>query len=162
MNVETLQASTEDKTLIQRMMELYQYDFSEFDGTDLDQHGTLGYPYLDHYWVEVGRHPFIIRVNGQLAGFALVNRHTYISGIDHAVAEFFIMRKYRRHGVGRQVAQALFDRFRGTWEVEVETNNVEAQAFWRAVINDYTAGNYTELPEDFGEWKGPILHFSNA
>ena len=35
-------------------MELYRYDFSEFDGADVGSHGEYGYRYLDHYWAEPG------------------------------------------------------------------------------------------------------------
>jgi hypothetical protein len=74
MAIEILPASINDKSLIQKMMELYQYDFSEFTETDLDEHGYFGYSHLDNYWVETNRYPFLVRVDGQLAGFALVNQ----------------------------------------------------------------------------------------
>jgi predicted acetyltransferase len=144
MNIKLLPASVDDKPLLQRLMELHQYDFSEFDGTDVDQHSMFGYAYLDHCWVENGRHPFVVRVDEQLAGFVLVNQHAHVHEIDYAVAEFFIMRKYRRYGVGRHVACAVFDRLCGTWEVRVQTNNMVTQAFWRNVIDSYTKGNYME------------------
>ncbi|BAZ51756.1 hypothetical protein NIES4103_44140 [Nostoc sp. NIES-4103] len=71
MGIEVLPASITDKPLIQRMMELYQYDFSEIEGTDLNKHGYFGYPYLDYYWVEADRYPFIVQVDEKLAGFVL-------------------------------------------------------------------------------------------
>lgn len=83
-NLEILHASLEDKPLIQRMLELYLYDFSVFDQSDLNEHGHFGYPYLDLYWTEQGRHPFIVRVDGKLAGFVPVNRHTLLPN-----SEFF-------------------------------------------------------------------------
>ncbi len=73
MKIEVIQASLEDKPILQRMMELYQYDFSEYDESDLDSHGTFGYAWLDRYWREEGRYPFIVLIDGKLAGFVLVN-----------------------------------------------------------------------------------------
>jgi predicted acetyltransferase len=159
MNIEIRPASIDDKPLLQRMMELYQYDFSEFEGNDLDSHGCFGYCYLDLYWVEPDRHPFIVRVDGKLAGFVLVNRYTYMHGGDWTIAEFFIMRKYRRQGIGKRVAFAILDRSPGAWEVQQTETNLPAQAFWRKVISEYTNGNYEETYVRDERWRGPIRSF---
>ena len=50
-------------------MELYRYDFTEFDQADVGPHGDYGYRYLDHYWADPGRHPFLFQVDGNWAGF---------------------------------------------------------------------------------------------
>lgn len=156
MNVQIVEAAIEDKPVLRRLLELYLYDFSQFDGCDVDEHGTFGYPYLDHYWTEAGRHPFLIRVDGKWAGFALVRQ------IDDEpprteMAEFFIMRRYRGQGVGRQVATDLFDRFPGRWRVGQETGNMPAQAFWRDVIGRYTNGRFEEIQVQ--DWDGPMQTF---
>jgi len=62
MRIDISEAAPSDKSLLQHMMQLYQYDFSEYTGNDLDDHGLFGYRYLDHYWVEEGRTPLIVRV----------------------------------------------------------------------------------------------------
>ena len=160
--MEVIQAGLDDKPLIQRMMELYAYDFSEFDSSDLDSHGTFGYPWLDHYWNEEGRYPFIVRVDGRLAGFVLVNQHTYLPGSEWAIAEFFIMRKYRKRGVGKTVAFSIFDRFRGKWEVHELENNIPSQLFWRKVISEYNHGQYSEVQVTDEHSKGPIQCFENG
>lgn len=162
MSVDVLPASLEDKPLIQRMMELYQYDFSEYEGTDLDEHGCFGYPYLDDYWVEQGRHPLIVRVDGKLAGFVLVNQDTHVAGNGHSIAEFFILRKYRQQGVGKSVAFHVFDLFPGRWEVKQTEANTDAQRFWRGVIREYTAGQFEEIVLDTESWKGLVQHFDNT
>lgn len=144
------------------MLELYEYDFSEYEGTDLDSDGCFGYPYLDLYWLEPGRHPFIIRVDGRPAGFVLVNAHTYLEGSDWGISEFFILRKYRRKGVGRSAAFAVFDQFRGKWEVHELQRNGPSQDFWRKVIGEYTGGKYTEVQWNRGPSEGPIQCFDNS
>jgi predicted acetyltransferase len=161
MYLEVTPAGIDDKPLLQRMMELYEYDFSEFEGTDLDAHACFGYPYLDHYWVEEGRHPFIIHVDGKLAGFALINRHTLLPGSQWSVAEFFVLRKYRRQGVGKQAAFRVFDQFRGAWEVAQIQDNIPAQKFWRKIIDEYTGGKFAETIMDGEDWKGVIQYFNN-
>ena len=162
MDIELCEAKLSDKAILQNMLELYQHDASEYDGKDLDEHGRYGYRYLDYYWVEANRVPFLVRVDGKLAGFALVNEHLIKTGeAGLSVAEIFIVRKYRRCGVGTTVARQLFDRFAATWEVRQEAGNIVAQAFWRKVINTYTAGNYTEYPEGMADWGGPIQIFAS-
>lgn len=162
MQIEVSSATIDDKPLIRRMMELYQYDFSEFENSDLDSHGCFGYSYLDHYWKEKGRHPFIVRVDGKLAGFVLVNRHTYLPENEWSIAEFFIMRKYRGQGVGKVAAFYIFDLFRGKWEVQEMEANIPAQRFWRKVIAEYTGGLYQETHLKSDLWKGPAQYFDNG
>ena len=146
MNVEVPRATLQEKPILQNLMELYQYDFTEIEGTDVGASGLFGYSYLDHYWTDPGRYPFLVKVDGKVAGFVLVNRHSYLSSNDEtmAIAEFFIMRKYRRRGVGEQVATRVFDLFPGKWEVQQTEQNAGGRAFWRKVIGRYTAGRFEE------------------
>ena len=134
---------------------MYLYDFSEFEGTDLDDHGLFGYRYLDDYWVEEGRVPLIVRLSGRLVGFVLVNKHSYTREDRFCIAEFFIMRKYRRQGIGKEVAHRVFDMFGPLWEIQQIKENTAAQAFWRKVVSEYTDGEYKLYPEGLGDWNGP-------
>ena len=149
----------EDKQVLRNLLELYSHDFSEFDGADVDDHGLYGYPYyFDDYWTEAGRHPFFIRVDGRLAGFVMVRDRTN-TGIAHEIAEFFIMRKYRRHGVGKNVAWRIFDMLAGKWRVSEVEENKSAQTFWRTVISEYTDGKYDEIKVP--GLQGPVQEFES-
>jgi predicted acetyltransferase len=70
-----------------------------------------------------------VRLDRDLAGFALLKRGTYFPGqVDNdgcgmQVAEFFVMKGFRRQGVGTQAAINLFDRFPGRWEIAQEVND---------------------------------------
>jgi len=161
MNIEVQQASLEDKTILRNLMELYAYDSSEFDQCDVDAHGLFGYNYLDHYWTEPGRYPFLVRVEGRLAGLVLVRTlDESENALTHSMAEFFILRKYRHQGIGQVVAQQIFDMFPGQWSVAEVENNRPAQSFWRKVISEYTRGNFQEVWSNNDEWKGPVQTFS--
>lgn len=151
MRVEVSTASPEDSSVLRNLLELYSYDFSEITGSDVDGHGLFGYRYLDHYWTGPGRTPFLIRVDGQLGGFVLVRvREQEDGGSEASIAEFFVMRKYRRYGVGRAVAQRVFDMFPGPWKIAQLIENVSGRAFWRAVIGEYTGGAFTETTTEDG------------
>jgi len=95
-------AEPADKPTLWRLLQLYLHDFSEFLPTDLGPDGEFEYPYFDAYWTELGRAPLVIEAGGHLAGFALVR-----SGVPNDLAEFFVLRRYRRQGVGRQAVAAV-------------------------------------------------------
>ena len=96
---------------------------------------------------------FLLRVDGQPGGFALVKRLS-AAPRTHDMGEFFVARKYRRKGAGAYVAKAMFERYRGRWEVREMPTNTGAQAFWRRIIGDFTGGAYEESREVFPAYQG--------
>jgi predicted acetyltransferase len=164
MAIEITEAALEQKPLLRNLLELYNYDFSEFDGADVSEDGLYGYPPLEYYWNEPRRHAFLVRVYGRLAGFVLVSAHLPVPGRGEgrSIAEFFILRKYRRKGLGAEVARRIFDRFPGHWQVAQIAENQQATAFWRKVIDRYTGGNFAEVYVDDENWQGPVQIFENT
>ncbi len=159
-NIEIQSAQVKDKSILRNLMELYVYDFTEFMQWDVDEHGLFGYKYLDHYWTDPDRHPFLIRVSGKLAGFVLVrDMNSSNQERTHSIAEFFVLRKYRRQGVGREVARRVFDMFPGQWSVKEIENNHSAQIFWRRVISEYTGGDFEEEHLQNEKSKGVVQRF---
>jgi predicted acetyltransferase len=128
-DVRLVDASVTDKPVVRNLLELYQHDLSGFDNREVDSHGFYGYPYLDHYWTDTARHPFLLQIDGYWAGLVLVRLGSPID-----MAEFFVMRKYRHRGVGRTAASAVFARLPGSWQIRQLSANQAATAFWRAVI----------------------------
>ncbi len=161
MNIQVTPANIQERPILRHLMELYQYDFSEFDNSDLGPLGLYDYPYLDHYWVEPERSPLLVRVDGKLAGFVLVARYNYLTGAKDTwvMAEFFILRKYRHQGIGEYVARCIFEQFQGAWQVGQINENPGAITFWRKVIQLYTRGNYQEYILDNDNWHGPVQVF---
>jgi predicted acetyltransferase len=138
--IEVLAATAEQEPVVANLLEFYTYDFSEFLDLQLRPDGRFGAPGLSRWWQEEGRFPFLVTVDGHLAGFAFVMRGSRISG-DPAVwdmAEFFIARRYRRRGIGAQVAREVWRRFPGAWEVRVMESNVAARGFWAAAVAAFT------------------------
>jgi predicted acetyltransferase len=130
MKIEVIVATDDDRPIVRRLLQLYHYDFSEFNGADVNPHGEYLHGYFDEYWLGGDRRAFLIRVDGALAGFALV-----YTGEPCDIAEFFVMRKYRRFGVGREAAAFLFQGFPGNWTVRQQLTNAPATEFWRRVIS---------------------------
>jgi predicted acetyltransferase len=141
MSVELVAASVNDKAVLRRLLQLYHYDFSEWNGDDVDEHGEFAHVYLDHYWTDLDSHPFLIRYAGRWAGFALVRT----KGVND-MSEFFVMRKYRRTGVGGEAARRIFAMFPGAWQVRQLSGNDAATRFWHAVV----PGGYEETVTEEG------------
>ena len=127
--VEVIEAEAPHNPVIRNLLELYLHDFSEYDGGDVDDEGLYGYELLDRYWAESNRRPFLLRVDQKWAGFALVRL-----GTPNDIAEFCVLRKYRRRGVGTEFARTLFHSFPGEWQVRQLASNRHATTFWRKVI----------------------------
>ena len=128
-------------------MQLYLHDFSEVLPRAPDRDGTFPYLHLDAYWVDEWRKPFLMTADGEVAGFALVRTKSVVTGADGItdMAEFFVVRGLRRHGVGRAAAQLLFARFPGTWEIRVIEHYAAARTFWSAVVDDAAQGAIERL-----------------
>jgi predicted acetyltransferase len=105
------------------------------------------YEYLDEYWNSKDRYPYLFKVQGNLAGFVFVRFVEEEPKYYYSIAEFFVMKKYRRVGIGKKVAKRIFDLHKGDWEVSQVEKNKPAQQFWVSVINEYTEGKYTERKE---------------
>ena len=142
-------ATVEEAPLLANLLELYIHDLSEvFPSVEVGADGRFGYPKLPLYWSEPDRRfPYLIRHGGQVAGFVLVTRGSPVTDDPDVfdVAEFFVLRRHRRSGVGRRAALDLWDSLPGRWTVRVYEANRGAVPFWAGVIAEYTKGAATEL-----------------
>ena len=146
MAIEILEARENDISVIQNLARFYVYDMSEYMGWRCPENGLFGCR-DDDFWDNNRNHFFVVRLDSELAGFAVIEELDEYESADYDVAEIFILRKFRRRGFGRNVAQILFDKFRGSWQVRQLPDNLPAPIFWRKVISEYTSGNYEESLE---------------
>lgn len=135
-DLEVLPATAAHITTIANLSQLYAYDFSEFRDLELGDDGRFGDIELPLYWSEPDRHAFLFKVRQKPAGFALVKRGSEITEDDSVwdMAEFFVVRRYRRQGLGAAAAREIWNRFSGPWEVRVMESNQPAQRFWARAI----------------------------
>ncbi len=141
MNVEVIPATSEQQPILVHLLELYAHDFSEFHDMELNADGRFGYTKLPLYWLEPNRHPFLVMADRKLAGLVLVKKGSEISGDDAVwdVAEFFVVRRYRRRGIGTEIAHTIWSRFPGRWEVRVMESNHTADHFWERAIAEFVS-----------------------
>src|SRR6266403_2441861 len=99
-------ATLADSPLLSNLLELYIHDLSEaFPSIELKPDGRFGYDKLALYWSEPDRRfPFLIRCDARVVGFALATRGSPATDDPNVfdVAEFFVIRRYRRSGVGQR------------------------------------------------------------
>src|SRR5260221_10160579 len=92
--VELIPARSEDAPVLENLLELYAHDFSEFHAIELGADGRFGYQHLPLYWSDPGRHAFLAKVDGRLAGLVFVNTGSEITGTETGLemAEVFFVR----------------------------------------------------------------------
>lgn len=168
MKIQVSRIPYEDKTILFNLIQLYRYDSSEYDGHALNKHGSYSYKYLDHQWTEDYQRPLIVKVDGEIAGFVLLildvpKAYTKLSSAEqtNVVSDFFIMRKFRRKGVGKQVAFTLFEQFPGVWEIKQTVANREAYLFWKHIVEAFIDDGETYHEEFLQDrkWHGPVIVF---
>jgi predicted acetyltransferase len=139
-HIDVIAAGREQAPILANLLELYAHDFSEFHHLELGPDGRFSYKQLPLYWSEPGRHPFLVTMDGKLAGLVLIKRGSEISGNDSVwdMAEFFVLCGYRRSGIGTEMAHEVWRRFPGLWEVRVMASNSPALVFWERAISLFT------------------------
>jgi predicted acetyltransferase len=149
MAAQLLKASHQHKEIIKNLMQFYVYDFSEFINLDVEADGLFAaYSNLDDYWKDKNRFPYLIQKEEKHIGFVLVRFIETTQRNYFSIAEFFVLKKYRRAGIGKTIAHQIFSLHKGEWEVYQKESNKPAQVFWNKVIDVYTKGNFTERFEN--------------
>ena len=135
-----------EREILGRLLEKYLYEFSQYDRSLFGEDGLYGYPYLDAYGREEGRHAFFLRYQGKLAGFVLLNQVQECPHrpMDWSVAEFFVAYPFRRMGLGMWAMGQVFSRFPGDWQIKYHPGNRASAQFWQRVSRHYAG-------------KGPVL-----
>lgn len=157
--IRLIPATVADYPTIQNMARFYVYDMSEYmgceEGWEIPSNGLYECIDFKHYFDKNNVYPFLIRKGKELAGFAIIDQNGSEPSINFNIAQFFIIRKFKGHGLGKEVAQRFFAQFRGLWEVMVLPNNSGAYHFWKHTIQDYTGNSFTEYTQH-------IPHLDNA
>jgi len=149
MKIDLLRVTQEQKSVIQNLARFYAYDLSKSCGFydlfdwSFPETGFYEGRDLSDYW-GVNCHPFIIRIDNKLAGFAIVDKAGTTKDVDWNMVEFFIVGKFQGKAVGVKVAIKLFNEFPGIWEVVQMPDNAPVIKFWKKVIEKYTNNNFTE------------------
>lgn len=135
---------TASRPVWDRMIQAYEYEFSRLTGKAPLGDGTMP---LD---TELGGdvHGWIWWEDGVPAGFAAAVDH----GDHREVAEFYMVPRWRRQGLGVRLAAALFDTAPGPWTVKQLANADDARTFWRSALAALPCRNLSEDAFDDPYW----------
>lgn len=146
LKIKLVKATKEDKETIQNLGRFYVYDMYRYcgclPGWNIPPNGLLECIDLSSYCEQPDRHAFLIKVDDELAGFVLINKVGSTSDVDWNVGEFFIASKFQGKGVGRYVAEQIFNQFPGIWETTQIPENKAAIDFWEKVVHRYSKGKF--------------------
>jgi len=138
MDIRVIEAHESQSGVIWTLLQEYLRQFSAFTEMRTDEHGSFPYPYLNLYWKESGRIPYLIKVDGSTAGFALIREVIDECTSPHmSVAEFYIVPSYQRKGIGKKVFSLIIGLHRVNWQLSVYRNNQTGLLFWRNVLEEY-------------------------
>lgn len=167
--IEIVEVSSEsllEREAVSNLMQLYFYDFSEFQWFQQrhEKEGHVGpdgrftIRTLERYWRDTDRRSLLLRSDGQIVGLSLLNKVSPSgSAIDWAMAEFFILRRFRRNGYGAAAAATIIRERPGVWEIGVARDNDPARRFWEAVIKALPTSSCSQLQSNIERWDGPIF-----
>ncbi|MFJ2280077.1 GNAT family N-acetyltransferase [Pseudomonas sp. NPDC087803] len=141
--IELHPAHRDELQTIENLMQFYMYDFSQWLPLKLDEHGFFSIQQKDDYWRNPATQPFLIRVDGELAGFVTVDDDTHIDGAEHNIGYFFLARRFRGQGVAQFVVSALLSRLPGQWQIFHIDANLPALRFWARLIPHLSGGEFT-------------------
>lgn len=137
MNIMLERVNPERRDTLFRLLQYSLFEESLIDLNEMNDDALFDYPWFDAYFAETQREAYFIRAQDsrKLLGFAMVREH---EDGRHSIAEFMVIPKYRRSGIGSQAAKACFARHAGLWEVKPAYGSESAKLFWQKTIAQVT------------------------
>ncbi len=142
------------------LQQLYEYELSAFTGYKVNEDGLYDAEYLASTWSAAGVDIYVLNIDAQAAGFAVVNLASMLGDEDiRDIAEFFVMPEFRKQGIGASFAQALFRRYSGAWQVRQIAALEQARAFWLKTI--LSMNDICDFKEEVNPiaWQGFVQSF---
>jgi predicted acetyltransferase len=159
--IELVLVRDEHSEVLLNLSKLYTYDLSEiasqFHGYRCDEKGQYS-ECVRKFLEDPSSDCYLFKMTDEWAGFAVVKRTIQAKSSASKLqvsqmAEFFLVRKFRRKGVATTAACRIFDCYPGKWEVSVWPENNSACSFWSSAISDYRDGKASVIQAhhpDFG------------
>ncbi|MDH0300907.1 MULTISPECIES: GNAT family N-acetyltransferase [unclassified Pseudomonas] len=155
--IELLQTGPEHVDLIRNLYQFYAYESSDWEQEDVEVDGRfyIHEPHFQRYWQSPDWSASLVLVDGFIAGFVLVER-SELPGIDALeLADLFILKKYRRLGIGSAVARQVLSEGQGDWLLRCYPADAPALAFCQALV----AGLPRQVREIALEDEPPLRNF---
>lgn len=134
--LELVPAEHEHAQIIRNLYQFYAYESSDWEAEDVEVDGRFYVhdTHMDRYWQSPGWAAKLVLVDGFIAGFVLIER-SELPGIDALeLADLFILKRYRRQGIGRAVARELLCQGEHDWLLRCYHADETAVAFCHALV----------------------------
>ena len=149
--VELIQTGPEEAELIRNLYQYYAYESSDWEQEDVEVDGRfyIHDEHLARYWQDPQWSANLLLVDGYIAGFLLIEG-SELPGINALeLADLFILKRYRRKGIGRAIASQVLCSGEANWLVRYYDQDEVSQAFWRTVLDNLPRPVQTlELDDD--------------
>ena len=129
MNNHIKKATIEDKPIIHELIQPYLDELSQFPDEEpdyKDDNGIYQYPYLDNYWQEATRFPYLLLRDNEVAGFALV---AFYDGY-WRMSEIFVLPGFRKLRVAFDCVTEIFREHPGQWQISFNKHNTPSRSLW--------------------------------
>ena len=128
----------EDRELFWNIHQKYLYEMTNYYDDEMDDSGNYHYEYFDAYFTEPKRKAQFIYFNKHLAGFVMINPYSYLDeNPNYVLAEFTIFPIHRKKHIAMEVAEMIFDQYKGSWKVKYNETNIAANKLWNRVCAKY-------------------------
>jgi predicted acetyltransferase len=150
---------------VNNLFQYYIYDMSEFMGWPPNDDGTFqvddSVTGLKDYWQKPEHYPYLIKVDGEAAGFSLARKFPNESET-FDMGQFFVLRKFKRKKVGESAFRLTAQKHPGQWLVRVLPDNLAAQGFWKKVVHQVADGAVVSKTENYKNNRMDFLRFNVA
>jgi len=161
--VEIERAGRAQCSVVENLFQLYMHDMSAFCPIAMTETGRFRFDAtsLDAYWDDAAHHAFLIRSAGELCGFLLAHPAPADPG-RYDVEQFFVLRRFRRRGVGAAAFRQCVGALPGKWQVRVLLENRAALAFWQRAVAGVAGSGFTQCIEPDEDLNMHFLRFDSA
>lgn len=164
MEVQLVKIKREERHVLENLFCYYVYDMSEYMKWNPDKDGTFGgydVSKFNPYWELDDHIPYFIKVNNELAGFVLIRR--YPSDLTlYDIAQFFVLRKFKGQGVGKDILKQIVKAFPGKWQIRVLLENSGALSFWKSAVSSIVGEDYRLSKANDVDLLMFFIHFETA
>ena len=155
-NLTVSKLGPESDGLLHNLLQYYVHDMAQWFRMDTQPDGSYFYD-TSNVWDVYD--VYLAKAGESIAGFAIIGRADDLMAND--VHEFFVIRKFRRTGIGSEFASKIWSLYPGKWVVRVFEANSPAALFWRNAIGTYSRGSFTEQVKTIAERRWHFFHFSS-
>ena len=163
MEVQLVEIKEQERKILENLFSYYIYDMTEYMKWNPDHEGKFSYDpsQFDVYWELEDHIPYFIYAESELAGFVLVRRYPHdLSTYD--VAQFFVLRKFKGQGVGKEALTKVVHILPGKWQIRVLLENSGALSFWKSAVSNIVGEKYSVSKANDVDLLMFFIHFEVA